>query len=360
MDNAVRGWCHAAQHRRIRRAGNTMPDAARIKGAVMSETSSPLGKRLVVPGAGIDLSVSVSGDGPLVILMHGWPEQSLSWRHQVKALNAAGYRTAVPDMRGYGESGKPDDPAAYSLNVIADDMQAVATSLGAAKWVAVGHDWGAPAAWRCALRFPENVAAVFGMSVPHAGAPSVDFMQVVEAIYPDRFFYIRYFQEVGVAEAELSGVDLPKALKQIYWGASGEGVRRHTRRHVPRDATLMQSGEPAPEGPLSFMSDAELEQYAASFRAGGWRGPLNWYRNFPQNRADAQALGDNIIRQPSGFLAGEYEVVLANQLENMRAHLADLRMEVRPAGAGHWIQQERPEETNAALIEFLGGVTTLR
>jgi pimeloyl-ACP methyl ester carboxylesterase len=325
--------------------------------------TTPLGERQTITGAGIDLSVSVSGSGPLVILMHGWPEQSLSWRHQIPALNAAGYRTAVPDMRGYGQSGKPEDPKNYTLNIIADDMQAIATTLGAEKWAAVGHDWGAPAAWRCALRFPETVAAVFGMSVPHAGAPNVDFMQVVDALYPDRFFYIRYFQDIGVGEAELAATDLPKALKQIYWSASGEGVRAHTRRHVPRDATLMESWDQAPDAPLSFMSDAELQTYANAFQQGGWRGPLNWYRNFPQNRIDAHALGDNIIRQPSAFLAGEYEVVLAmlpNQLENMRAHLADLRMEVRPTAAGHWIQQERPAETNAALIEFLRGVTTLR
>ncbi len=209
-------------------------------------TTSPLGERRTIAGAGIDLSVSVtspnsgthpaSGGLPLVILMHGWPEQSLSWRHQVPALAAAGYCVAVPDMRGYGLSGKPDDPAAYTLDTIADDMQAVATSLGAQSWVAVGHDWGAPAAWRCALRFPDSVAGVFGMSVPHAGAPKVDFMAVVDALYPDRFFYIRYFQDIGVAEAELAAVDLPKALKQIYWSASGEGVRHRSGRHVPRDA----------------------------------------------------------------------------------------------------------------------------
>jgi pimeloyl-ACP methyl ester carboxylesterase len=320
------------------------------------------GERRTIKGAGIDLSVTVAGSGPLVVLMHGWPELGLSWRHQVPALVQAGYTVAVPDMRGYGGSGKPEDPAAYTLNTIADDMQAIATALGAPRWVAVGHDWGAPAAWRCALRFPDTVAAVFGMSVPHAGAPRVDFMDVVEALYPDRFFYIRYFQELGVAEAELDSVDLPRALKQIFWSASGEGVKAHTRRRVPRDAKLMESWDQAPEGPLGFMSDDELAHYAAAFRAGGWRGPLNWYRNFPRNSADARALGDNIIRQPAGFLAGEYEVVLAmlpNQLENMRAHCADLRMEVRPAGAGHWIQQEKPAETNAALLEFLGGVTTL-
>jgi pimeloyl-ACP methyl ester carboxylesterase len=321
-----------------------------------------LGERHTIQGAGVPLSVSVSGQGPLVILMHGWPEQSLSWRHQVPALVGAGYRVAVPDMRGYGQSGKPEAPEAYTLNTIADDMQAIASVLGAKRWVAVGHDWGAPAAWRCALRFPEQVAAVFGMSVPHAGAPKVEFMDVVDHLYPDRFFYIRYFQDIGVAEAELDSVDLPAALKKIYWSVSGEGVQSRSRRHVPRDAKLMESWDDAPAGPLSFMSDDELGQYAAAFRAGGWRGPLNWYRNFPRNGADARALGDNVIRQPSGFLAGEYEPVLAmlpNQLENMRAHLADLRVEVRPAGGGHWIQQERPDETNAALIKFLGGVTSL-
>jgi pimeloyl-ACP methyl ester carboxylesterase len=329
----------------------------------MPGTTGPLGERHTIKGAGIDLSVSVAGEGPLVILMHGWPEQSLSWRHQVPALTAAGYRVATPDMRGYGQSGKPEAPDAYTLNTIADDMQAIATALDAPRWAAVGHDWGAPAAWRCALRFPDTVAAVFGMSVPHAGAPKVEFMDVVDAIYPDRFFYIRYFQDIGVAEAELDQVDLAPALKQIYWSASGEGVRAHTRRHVPRDAKLMQSWDAAPDAPLGFMSDDELAQYAALFRAGGWRGPLNWYRNFPRNGADARALGDNIIRQPAGFLAGTLEVVLAmlpNQLENMRAHCADLRSEVRPDGAGHWIQQERPDETNAALLQFLAGVTTLR
>jgi pimeloyl-ACP methyl ester carboxylesterase len=328
----------------------------------MSAAAQPLGQRHTLQGAGIPLSVAVAGEGPLVILMHGWPEQSLSWRHQVPALAAAGYRVAVPDMRGYGQSGKPDVPEAYTLNTIADDMQAVASALGARRWVAVGHDWGAPAAWRCALRFPDQVAAVFGLSVPHAGAPKVDFMDVVDKLYPDRFFYIRYFQQIGVAEAELDAVDLPAALKKIYWSASGDGVKARSRRHVPRDAKLMESWDDAPEGQLSFMSDDELHQYAAAFRAGGWRGPLNWYRNFPRNGEDARALGDNVIRQPSGFLAGEYEPVLAmlpNQLENMRAHLADLRMEVRPAGAGHWIQQERPDETNAALIKFLAGVTSL-
>ena len=316
-----------------------------------------------IPTKGTHLSVDVQGNGPLVILMHGWPELGLSWRHQVPALVGAGYRVAVPDMRGYGNSGKPQETEAYTLDIIADDMQAIADHLGARRWAAVGHDWGAPAAWRCALRFPETVAAVFCLSVPHSGPPPAPFFDIIEHLYPDRFFYMRYFQEEGVAEAEFEGSDWEDALKRVYYWASGEGVADASTnvagRHVPRNSTMLGSMKAAPPGPLPFMSDDELRAYAAAFRAGGFRGPLSWYRNFPQNAADAAAYGDNIIRQPAGFLAGDREVVLRmlpNQLENLRRMCADLRLEVSLPGAGHWVQQERPEEVNQALVGFLDDV----
>ena len=312
-----------------------------------------------IQAAGLTLSVLVEGSGPLVILMHGWPELGLSWRHQVPALTEAGYRVAVPDMRGYGASDKPDAIEAYTLDTIADDMQAVAHALGAVKWVAVGHDWGAPVAWRCALRFPEAVAGVFCLSVPHSGPPPIPFFDIIEKRYPDQFFYMRYFQTPGVAEAEFQQAGWANSLKRVFYMGSGEGVANRTRRHVPRDSTMLASMDDPPPGPLPFMSDAELDEYATAFAAGGFRGPLNWYRNFPQNAADARAYDDNIVRQPAGFLAGDREMVLAmlpGQLENMREKCADLRMEVSLPGAGHWVQQERPAEVNAALLKFLGQI----
>ncbi len=307
----------------------------------------------------IDLEVEVQGEGPLVILMHGWPELGLSWRHQIPALIAAGYQVAVPDMRGYGASGKPRETGAYTLDIIADDMKAIADHLGAKRWVAVGHDWGAPAAWRCALRFPDAVAAVFCLSVPHSGPPPAPFFDIIERLYPDRFFYMRYFQDEGVAEAEFEASDWEQSLKRVYYWAGGEGVGKRTGRHVPRDSTMLGSLDEPPPGPLGFMSDDELRAYAAAFRTGGFRGPLSWYRNFPQNATDARAYGDNIIRQPAGFLAGDREMVLRmlpNQLENLRRMCADLRVEVSLPGAGHWVQQERPAEVNAALVGFLDSV----
>ena len=308
---------------------------------------------------GITLSVDVQGEGPLVILMHGWPELGLSWRHQIPALNAAGYRTAVPDMRGYGKSDKPRATGAYTLDTIADDMAAIAAHLGAARWAAVGHDWGAPAAWRSALRFPDQVGAVFCLSVPHSGPPPIPFFDIIERRFPDHFFYMRYFQEEGVAEAEFESSNWPAALKRIYYMGSGDGVAHRSNRHVPRDSTMLASVDDPPPGPLPFMTDEELEDYAAAFRAGGFRGPLSWYRNFPQNAADARAYGDNVIQQPAGFLAGDREMVLKmlpGQLENLREKCADLRVEISLPGAGHWVQQERPAEVNAALIGFLDSV----
>lgn len=309
--------------------------------------------------AGVDLAVTVAGQGPLVILMHGWPELGSSWRNQVPALVTAGYRVAVPDMRGYGASAKPDEISAYTLDTLADDMQAIAASLDAPRWAAIGHDWGAPVAWRCALRFPDAVAGVFALSVPHSGPPPIPFFDIIDKRYPDKFFYMRYFQTPGVAEAEFETGDMAASLKRLYYAASGPGVAARASRPMPRDSTMLAGLGEAPPGPLAFMADDELQNYAAAFKAGGMRGPLNWYRNFTQNAADARAYGDNVIHQPAGFLAGDHEMVLAmlpGQLENMREKCTDLRAEISLPGAGHWVQQERPAEVNAALVAFLDGI----
>ena len=305
------------------------------------------------------LHVVTEGEGPLVILMHGWPELGLSWRRQVPALVAAGYRVAVPDMPGYGRSEKPETVEPYRLDAVADDMATIAASLGASRWVAVGHDWGAPAAWRCALRFPEQVAAVFGLSVPYARPGKVRLAEAIEALYPDRFFYMRYFQSPGVAEAEFAAADMAAALKAIYFFGSGDRPSGVARAAPPRDAKFLDSTGTPPAGPLSFMSDEELAAYARAFEAGGMRGPLNWYRNFDRNAEDARAYGDGILHQPAGFIAGARDQVLAmfpGQLEHMRRALADLRVENIIEGAGHWIQQERPDAVNATLIAFLDAV----
>ncbi len=313
---------------------------------------------MIETAPGISLSVLVAGSGPLVVLMHGWPELGLSWRHQLPALVGAGYRVAVPDMRGYGGSSKPLAVDAYSADALADDMAEIAAALGAEHWVAVGHDWGAPVAWRCALRFPDRVRAVFCLSVPHAAAAPLPAAQLFELGYPDRFYYVRYFQQPGAAETELER-DARAALKKIFFALSGDAPLAEWIKPRPKESPLLQGLIDPPEGPLSFMSDAELDAYAAQYRSGGFFGPTSWYRNLDLNNDQARAYGAQHITQPAGFLAGSKEIVLAMSsrgLPTQRGLCKNLRTETILEGAGHWIQQERPQEVNAALLDFLRGI----
>jgi pimeloyl-ACP methyl ester carboxylesterase len=299
--------------------------------------------------------VQVAGSGPLIVLVHGWPELGLSWRHQIPALAQAGYQVAVPDMRGYGGSSKPGDVAAYGTDALADDMQALATALGAERWVAVGHDWGSPVAWRCALRFPDTVRGVYSLSVPHSAAPPISAAAGFELRYPDRFFYARYFQQVGPAEAELER-DPRAALKKIFFALSGDAPKDEWVKYRPKNDPLLPGLSEPPAGPLSFMSDAELDKYTEQYRLGGFFGPVSWYRNSDRNSEEARAYGEQRIAQPAGFLCGSKEIVLTmapHGLQAQRALCADLKAEIILDGAGHWIQQERPEAVNAALLEFL-------
>jgi len=312
----------------------------------------------IVKSGNVDLTVEVAGTGPLVILMHGWPELGLSYRHQIEPLARAGYMVAVPDMRGYGGSSKPTDPSAYNHDAVADDMAAIAAALGARRWVAVGHDWGSPIAFRTALRFPAQVAAVFSLSVPHRTAAEITAQEWFDTAYPNRFYYMRYFQQIGIAEAELAR-DPRDALKRIYFALSGDAPFGEWLKNRPIDSPLLDGLAPPPPGPLSFMTDAALDAYANQFRKGGFFGPLSWYRNWNANEAQARAYGDQRIRQPLGFLCGDKEIVLLmfdNGIERQREICDDIRMERILPGAGHWIQQERPVEVSNALIEFIDGV----
>jgi pimeloyl-ACP methyl ester carboxylesterase len=303
-------------------------------------------------------SVAIAGSGPLVILMHGFPELGLSYRHQMEPLARAGYTVAAPDMRGYGGSYKPRDVTAYTADDMADDMAAIAAELGAERWIAVGHDWGSAVAWRTAIRFPDQVAAVFSLSIPHLPAPDQPIASGFDIAFPNLFYYIRYFQEIGPPEAELER-DPRDALKRMYYVLSGDAPFAEWVKPRPIDSPLLTGLAEPSEGPLSFMSDAVLDQYAEQFKKGGFFGPISWYRNFDASYAQARAYRDQRIRQPAGFLCGDKEIALAmvpGALDHQRALCDDLRCETILPGAGHWIQQERPTEVTDALLEFLNGV----
>jgi pimeloyl-ACP methyl ester carboxylesterase len=313
---------------------------------------------VTVDNGPIQLNVAVAGQGPLILCVHGFPELWYSWRHQIAHFSERGYKVAALDVRGYGGSSKPHEIAAYSIRNLASDVAAVIDQLGGGTTILFGHDWGAPIAWNTALLFPQKVTAVAGFSVPYIPQGPTSFLDMAKAIYKDRFFYQLYFQKEGVAEAEFEA-DIPTALRKAYFAISGSAPLDKWLEHKPADAKLLD-GMIDPQSFPDWMSDKDLEVYVDAFRAGGFRGPLNRYR--AQN-IDVEELADvagKPVTQPSFFVAGARDAVRAfipgmDLYENPGMACTDFRGSVILPGVGHWVQQEAPTETNAALEGFLKG-----
>ena len=308
---------------------------------------------------GIRLRVAKRGTGPLVVLVHGFPESWYSWRHQIPALAAAGYRVAAVDVRGYGGSDKPHAIEAYAIKEMCADVAGLVESLGEKQAVLIGHDWGAPIVWHTALFFPDKVRAVAGLSVPHTGRGPAPRVELFKNIYKDRFFYQIYFQEPGVAEAEFEA-DLRTALRKIYYQASGESRKAGPRPPKPADAKYLD-GLVDPDPFPDWLTAADLDYYVEQFKQSGFRGPLNRYRTSDLDFAQQEEIANRKIEQPAAFIAGQLDPVLSfilgvDLVEVMRQRVADLRLVRIIDGAGHWVQQERPNEVNAALLEWLQGL----
>jgi pimeloyl-ACP methyl ester carboxylesterase len=308
---------------------------------------------------GIRLRVALAGKGPLVVLVHGWPESWYSWRHQIPVLAQAGFRVAAPDVRGYGGSDKPAAIDAYSIKQICADIAGLIESLGERQAILVGHDWGAPIVWNTSLFFPEKVRAVAGLSVPFTGRGPVPRIELFRNIYKDRFFYQIYFQEPGVAEAEFEA-DVRASLRKIYYRSSGEGMKAAPASNKPPDAKFLD-GLADPDPLPDWLTPDDLDYYVGEFERSGFRGPLNRYRTSKLDFAEQEAIANRRIEQPAAFIAGSLDPVLAfvpgvDLIALMREKVTDLRLVRILEGAGHWVQQERPAEVNAALLEFLGGL----
>jgi pimeloyl-ACP methyl ester carboxylesterase len=304
---------------------------------------------------GVRLRVMVEGRGPLCVLVHGWPESWYSWRHQIDPLIAAGYRVAALDVRGYGGSDKPHAIEAYDLIELTDDVLGVIDALaGAESAILIGHDWGAPIVWTTAIRHRERVRAVIGMSVPHLGRGKQPAIELFKQVYKDRFFYQIYFQKPGVAEAELEA-NLPATIRKVYHHSSG--VIGMPDGDKGPDAKFLD-GLPDPDPLPEWLTQADVDYYVGQFRNSGFRGPLNRYRNYQRDHAQLPELSERKIEQPALFIAGERDPVLhfipgLNVLERMDRWYTDLRGKVLIPGAGHWVQQEKPQAVNEAMLTFL-------
>jgi len=303
------------------------------------------------------MHLAESGEGPLVLLLHGFPESWYSWRHQLAALADAGYHAVAPDVRGYGRSDAPEAIDAYTMKQHTADAAGILDALGEQSAVVVGHDWGAPMAWHCALLYPERFRAVVGMSVPYTPRPPLPPTQLFKQAFPNNFFYILYFQEPGVAEAELAA-DVRKTMRAFLFAASGDAPQNSNFWQKPKDAKFLD-GMPEPVALPSWLTQADLDYFVAEFERTGFRGGLNRYRNMDRDWEQLPALAGAKVQQPALFIAGERDGVIAMNpagIETMKQNVPNLSKVVLLPGAGHWTQQERPAEVNAALIEFLKGL----
>ncbi|MGA5541774.1 alpha/beta fold hydrolase [Mycobacterium sp. NPDC051198] len=294
---------------------------------------------------GVTLKVIEAGErgNPVVVLAHGFPELAYSWRHQIPVLAAAGYHVLAPDQRGYGGSSRPDEIDAYNITELTADIVGLLDEVGAEKAVLIGHDWGSPVATNFPLFFPDRVSAVAALSVPPVPRASAPPTQIWRKIVGDNFFYILYFQEPGVADAAL-GADVRQSLRRM---VAMEGIS------APPDSLSDRPLPPLPD----WITPDEFEHYVQAYTETGFTGPLNWYRNFDRNWELTESTPAPTITVPMLFVAGTADPVLGfTPRDRVRDVATGDYREVLIDGAGHWLQQERPDEVNKVLLEFLEGL----
>ena len=259
-------------------------------------------KFIDIPTNGIQLRAAIAGTGPLVLMVHGFPESWYSWRHQIEPIAQAGFTACAIDVRGYGGSDKPQAVEAYSLAQITSDVAGVIEALSPdGHAVVIGHDWGAPIVWNTALTRPDRVRAVAGLSVPWTGIPQVCFLDAVRAAYTakGRFFYQVYFQDEGVAEAELEA-DVRTSLRKFYYAISVDAPEGSWPLK-PHGASLLE-GLIDPQPFPAWLTAEDEAYFVAEFERSGFRGPLNRYRNHQRDFDWQQQFKDKRIEQPALFI----------------------------------------------------------
>jgi pimeloyl-ACP methyl ester carboxylesterase len=285
-----------------------------------------------------------------VILVHGFPELAYSWRHQLPALAEAGYRAIAPDMRGYGGSSKPTAVTDYAIQNLVADVAGLMEALSIDKAVVIGHDWGAMLAWHMALLAPERLAGLVNLNIPHIPRPPIDPITYMR-FKLGKDFYIVNFQKSDEADRRFAAdprqfINVMMRRKQYSPAHSKSGPKK--RRPLSLIQALDQ-GEPAGE---ALLSDEELDVYANAFTAGGFTAPINWYRNWSRNWKSMKGV-DQTVRVPTLFVGATNDIIISpRQIESMKPLVADLEIRMIE-NCGHWTQQERPEELNRIILDWL-------
>ncbi|UIJ73004.1 alpha/beta fold hydrolase [Aurantimonas sp. HBX-1] len=310
---------------------------------------------------GLRMHVLEAGQGPLVILAHGFPETSHSWRHQLSALSAAGFRAVAPDMRGFGQTEAPADVERYTVLDLVGDLVGLLDALDEPSAIVVGNDWGSTVAWQAALMRPDRFRAVAAVGVPMMANPPLPPTRIFPRT-EDAEHYTLYFQDVGRAEEELER-DVGATLRKVLFGASRDAGLRREGDDTPnpfgmvakRDGFLAPLPEPATLP--HWLSEEDLDIFVQAFRTSGFRGGLNYYRNLDRNWHLQRSLAGRKAEVPALYLTGEQDPGLSipgmkELIAAMPALVPNLVPPVFIPDCGHWAPQEKPGEVSRALVDF--------
>ena len=309
-------------------------------------------KRHTVQSNGIRIAFTEQGEGPAVVLCHGFPELAYSWRHQLPALAAAGFRAIAPDQRGYGDSDRPAEVTAYDMRHLTGDLVGLLDALGIERAVFVGHDWGGLIVWMMPLLHRSRTAGVIGVNTPYFPRSPAAPVAMFRAMLGENY-YVVHFQQPGVADAGLA-----RDVRRVFTQLMRRGVppEHLASLALKRDGTvrnmveLVERDDP-PGAPL--LSGEALEVYVRAFEKSGFTGGINWYRNLDRNWEDTAELAGAKIDVPSLMVTAEWDPVLRPEMAaHMSALVPDLETVMIPA-CGHWTQQEKPEELNRIMVDWL-------
>ncbi|HXQ47838.1 MAG TPA: alpha/beta hydrolase [Caulobacteraceae bacterium] len=316
----------------------------------------------VVDAGTARIRVALEGEGPLALMVHGFPESWYSWRHQIGPIAAAGFTACAIDVRGYGGSQKFSEVADFSMENIVADVRGVADALSPGRpAVLIGHDWGAPIVYNSALIHPDRFTAVSALSVIYTGVPTRSFDDVIKEQFDDKnlFFYQSYFREPGRAEAVFDP-NPRDFLRKFYYIASGDvDVSRLAGAFAKDASSALLDGMPDPDPFPAWLSAADLDYFVGEFERSGFFGPLSRYRNHTRDFHYLQAFKDRSLDQPAFFIAGNRDGAfngfgaMSDPIAVMRTVVPHLEGAHVLDGCGHWTQQERPAEVTALLVPWL-------
>ncbi len=299
---------------------------------------------------GLEMAVHEQGAGPPVLFLHGFPELGYSWRHQLPALADSGFWAIAPDLRGYGRTGGPDDVAAYGVGELIADIEGLMDALELETVTLVGHDWGAMLMWHFAMMKPERVGRLVGLNIPHMPRPPIDPIE----IFRNRFgndFYIVNFQDSDEADCKLAS-DPRRFFTNLMRKNQMPRARFEKLPDSAKFLSLLRVMERDDPGGELILNDKELDHFVQAYETSGFTKPINWYRNWSRNWAAFEGV-DQTIRIPTLFIAASDELVVGPEhVEAMRPLVPDLTVHTLEP-CGHWSQQERPDDVNRLIIEWL-------